>query len=207
MAALRGDRRPAPKREAEVIEAATLVFYTHGFGVATVQQVADELGINKGSLYYYLRTKEDLLYRIFDLVHADVEDILNDTMEAEGLDELERIELYVRKQIAYSLEHLERLSVYHQEMDHLTGMRRDEVRDRRRRHDYIVTRLIKDAQAAGHVNRSSTRGCSQTACSRSSSPPTAGTSAVAACPVRRSSTTAPVSSFAGSREFYQAVVW
>jgi AcrR family transcriptional regulator len=152
MAALRGDRRPTPKREAEVIEAATLVFYARGFGMATVQEVADELGINKGSLYYYIRTKEDLLYRIFDQVHADVEDILNDVMEADGLDELGRIELYVRKQIAYSLEHLERLSVYHQEMDHLTGLRRDEVRDRRRRHDYIVTRLIKDAQAAGQVN-------------------------------------------------------
>jgi AcrR family transcriptional regulator len=150
MAAVRNARR-APRREAEVMAAATRVFYERGFGTATVQEVADELDINKGSLYYYIRTKEDLLYRIFDQVHDDVEEMLTEVMDADRLDPLQRIELYVRRQIAYSLEHLERLSVYHQEMDHLTGMRLNEVRDRRRRHDYIVTRLIKEAQAAGYV--------------------------------------------------------
>jgi AcrR family transcriptional regulator len=145
-------RRP-PRREEEVMEAATRIFYERGFGAARVQHVADDLRINKSSLYYYIDTKEDLLYRIFDQVHSDIEDMLAEITETEEeLDALRRIAIYVRRQIAYSLEHHERMSVYHHEMDHLTGARLDLVRDRRRRHDYVLTRLIQRAQQDGMVS-------------------------------------------------------
>jgi AcrR family transcriptional regulator len=150
MAAMTRSRRP-PRREEEVMEAATRIFYARGFAAARVQEVADELQINKGSLYYYISTKEDLLYRIFDQVHEDIEDMLAEITEVEELDALGRIAVYVRRQIAYSLEHHERMTVYHHEMDHLRGARLDEVRDRRRRHDYVVTRLIRRAQEDGLV--------------------------------------------------------
>jgi AcrR family transcriptional regulator len=145
-------RPKPPKREEEVIAAATRIFYERGYTAATVQEVADELGINKGSLYYYIRTKDDLLDRIFDKVHEDVEALLASVAAADDLDALERINLYVRGQIEYSLDHADTLYVYQREMDHLTGSRLDQVRDRRRQHDYILTRLIQEAQREGLVD-------------------------------------------------------
>jgi len=48
-------------RETEIYEAAARVFRHKGYHAARIQDVADELGLHKGSLYYYISTKEDLL--------------------------------------------------------------------------------------------------------------------------------------------------
>ena len=94
-------RRPRPgatkkKRDDEVLDAAARVFARRGYADASVQDVADELGILKGSLYHYIKMKEDLLFWLLEAVHADVEVILEEVSQAEGLSPLERIELYVR---------------------------------------------------------------------------------------------------------------
>jgi AcrR family transcriptional regulator len=48
----------------EIIAAAAKVFRTKGYHAATVQDIADEVGILKGSLYHHFESKEDLLYLI-----------------------------------------------------------------------------------------------------------------------------------------------
>src|SRR5260370_11385817 len=50
----------------EIIAAAARVFRTKGYHAATVQDIADEVGILKGSLYHHLASKEDLLYHIVE---------------------------------------------------------------------------------------------------------------------------------------------
>jgi AcrR family transcriptional regulator len=50
-------------REA-IIEAAARVFQTKGYHAASVQDVADAVGILKGSLYHHIESKEELLYLI-----------------------------------------------------------------------------------------------------------------------------------------------
>ena len=48
----------------ELVEAAARVFRTKGYHSASVQDIADEVGILKGSLYHYVRSKEELLYLV-----------------------------------------------------------------------------------------------------------------------------------------------
>jgi AcrR family transcriptional regulator len=48
-------------RHAEIYQAAARVFRQKGFHASRMQDVADELGMQKGSLYHYISTKEDLL--------------------------------------------------------------------------------------------------------------------------------------------------
>jgi AcrR family transcriptional regulator len=50
-------------REA-IIEAAARVFRTKGYHAASVQDIADAVGILKGSLYHHFESKEELLYLI-----------------------------------------------------------------------------------------------------------------------------------------------
>ena len=47
-------------RDREVIEAAVKIFWEKGYANASVQDVADALGMLKGSLYYYIDSKERL---------------------------------------------------------------------------------------------------------------------------------------------------
>lgn len=50
--------RVAPRRSAEILDAAARVFATKGFHGATTQDIADLLGIRQASLYHYFPSKE-----------------------------------------------------------------------------------------------------------------------------------------------------
>ena len=57
---------PARKksRQDDVYEAAARLFAEKGYHATRIQDIADELGMLKGSLYYYFSSKEDLLIKI-----------------------------------------------------------------------------------------------------------------------------------------------
>src|SRR4051812_4368664 len=100
--------RTAKRRDEEVLDAAARVFARRGYADASVQDVADELGILKGSLYHYIRAKEDLLFWLLEAVHGDVQQILAEVAAEEGLAPPDRIALYVQRQVQYNLDNLER---------------------------------------------------------------------------------------------------
>jgi AcrR family transcriptional regulator len=141
------------RRDQEVLAAAVKVFHERSYSAATVQDVADELGILKGSLYHYIDSKEDLLFRLAETVHADLEQI-RDEVKQSGGSALQRLELYVRRQLEYSLENLAEITVYHHDADRLEGERQDGVTAARRAGLTFVTGLVKEAQEAGEADTS-----------------------------------------------------
>ncbi len=145
-AAKNGAGRPARRRDADVLAAAVKVFAERGYSAATVQDVADELGILKGSLYHYIDTKEDLLFELVAEVHTEVLQILREVEAETELDPLQRLEVYVRRQVEYNIGNLARISVYYHDLDRLTGERLAYVRSSRRVHADFVAGLIGEAQ-------------------------------------------------------------
>src|SRR4051794_11110243 len=97
---------PPRLRDAEVLQTAAEVFARRGYAAATVQDVADELGMLKGSIYYYIKSKEELLFRVLDSVHDDVDALLREAIEIPDLNPLERLLEYVRNQCTYNLRNL-----------------------------------------------------------------------------------------------------
>jgi AcrR family transcriptional regulator len=57
-------RRGPDTTEAQIARAAVHLFATRGFHATGIRQLADEVGINSSTLYHYMGTKEDLLFRI-----------------------------------------------------------------------------------------------------------------------------------------------
>src|SRR4051812_8278833 len=144
--------RAPRRRDDEVLAAAARVFFAHGYAEASVQDVAEELGILKGSLYHYISTKEDLLFRLLAGTHADVSRILDEVSALEGLAPLARLRLYVRRQVEFNLDNLERVAVYYHDFDQLGEERRREILGRRRLHEQFVAGLIDEGQHAGDAH-------------------------------------------------------
>ena len=119
------------------------------YGDASVQDVADELGILKGSVYYYIKSKDELLFQLLNNVHEEVDAILEEVSKAEGLDPLERLKLYVREQTDYNLRNLVKISVYYHDIDQLSEPLRDRILRRRKVHEKFVTDLILEGQRQG----------------------------------------------------------
>ena len=68
-AAARGEGRIAyAERRQEIVEAAARLFKTHGFRGTSIGQIADAMGTDRATLYYYVGSKEEL----FDEVVSDV---------------------------------------------------------------------------------------------------------------------------------------
>jgi AcrR family transcriptional regulator len=141
--------RPPFRRDVELLNAAAKVFSERGYAKASVQDIADELGILKGSLYHYIRVKEDLLFWLLEGVHRDVHEILIEIMEIEDMDPLERLALYVRRQVLYLLENIERVSIYYHDLEALSEDRRSDILKQRHAHEQFVSRLIEEAQEEG----------------------------------------------------------
>lgn len=60
------NRQLIDQRHDQIFRAASRVFISRGFHRATVREIAEEAGLSLGSLYSYIRTKEDILYLVFE---------------------------------------------------------------------------------------------------------------------------------------------
>ena len=55
-------------RRKQIIEGAMQVFAAKGFHGATVREIAEAAGLTMGTMYNYVRSKEDILYIVYDFM-------------------------------------------------------------------------------------------------------------------------------------------
>lgn len=65
------------KRRDQMIRAAVTLFKEKGFHRATTREIAKEAGFSIGTLYEYIRTKEDVLYLVCDSIYNEVHNRLS----------------------------------------------------------------------------------------------------------------------------------
>jgi AcrR family transcriptional regulator len=142
--------RQRRNRRQDVLEAAVRVFHKKGYASASIQDVADEVGVLKGSLYHYIDSKEDLLARIFEDSAGHFMEMLD---EAAGLDErpVERLRGFGRACSLWYLRNIERVAIYATEWKHLTGKRRGEVVRIREAYERRLAGLIEEVKEAGEA--------------------------------------------------------
>jgi len=133
-------------RQREVVQAAVEVFWRKGYASASLQEVADVVGVLKGSLYHYIASKEDLLEAIVDDVQEQCDAIV-DEVAALPVGAVERLAIYLERHALWCLSHRHQATVFVREWQHLTGDRLARVVEARRAFDHRVRALIQDAQA------------------------------------------------------------
>jgi AcrR family transcriptional regulator len=139
-------------RDAQVLDAAIQVFFRKGYADASVQDLADEVGVLKGSLYYYIESKEDLLMRVFELAH---EQATRNIEYAAGLDvaPIERVRAYFERHARWYLDNVEQAGVCFGEWRSLTGENFELVARRREGYEQFIAGMIEDCRAEGVVAR------------------------------------------------------
>ena len=92
-------------KRAAILSRAAKLFNTKGARSTTLADVANKLGLTKTSLYYYVRTKEDLIFQCYQSALARLHQSL-DEAEAETDDSLERVLRAMERHIEISLDSL-----------------------------------------------------------------------------------------------------
>lgn len=79
------DERLVIKRRNQMIKGAVSLFKEKGFHRTTTREIAKASGFSIGTLYEYIRTKEDVLYLVCDSIYDQVRDRLQkDLDQTEG---------------------------------------------------------------------------------------------------------------------------
>lgn len=145
-----GERKPREERWAELIEVATQVFYEKGYDGASLQDIADRLGMLKGSLYYYIQSKEDLLFDVISTVHRDGLAVVRARADVDGTP-LEKLESVIVGHVEHTCRNLVPTAVFLHELSALPDDRRKEVLGSEHAYQGVFRDLIEQAQSQGDV--------------------------------------------------------
>lgn len=136
------ERKPREERWAELLEVATQVFYEKGYEGASLQDIADRLGMLKGSLYYYFQSKEDLLFDVISSVHRTGLAVVTGCAEGPG-DPLRRLDRVVVGHVGHTCRNLVSTTVFLHELSALPPARRQDVLGEEHAYQSVFRGLIE----------------------------------------------------------------
>jgi len=140
-------RQTDPKNLERLLEAAAELFLVEGYDGASMQQLADSVGLHKSSLYHYVTGKEDLLGKLTSEAQSAAE---KNMAEAEAKNDKKQAMVdALTFAIDQTLDDLGKVSlVLRQKPDSVTG---EKITERRREHDRRLSAIIETAQQSGDV--------------------------------------------------------
>jgi TetR/AcrR family transcriptional regulator, cholesterol catabolism regulator len=141
--------QPATRLE-EVLQSAANIFFAKGFHATSIEDVARDVGMLKGSLYYYIKSKDDLL---FQLLLAGIED--GDAFIARQIDvagdPVEQLERAIRAQIDYIIQNKVPFGLFLHEFDSLSGKRQHKLISVMSRYNSRFVDLVRRGQQQGKL--------------------------------------------------------
>jgi TetR/AcrR family transcriptional regulator, cholesterol catabolism regulator len=134
----------------EVLQSAANIFFAKGFHATSIEDVARDVGMLKGSLYYYIKSKDDLL---FQLLHAGIED--SDAFIARQIDPageaVAQLERAIRAQIDYIIQNRVPFGLFLHEFDSLSGKKQHKLIAVMSRYNNRFVELVRKGQAQGKL--------------------------------------------------------
>jgi TetR/AcrR family transcriptional regulator, cholesterol catabolism regulator len=136
-------------RRAELTRAAARLFAQKGYHGTSVGDLAEAMGMQKGSLYTHIDSKADLLWEVAregaEAFHAAL-----DALPEDG-PVLERIEAALRAHLRVVAEQLDIATVFVREWRYLEGERRERFIAERRRYEERIRALFREGREVGEL--------------------------------------------------------
>jgi AcrR family transcriptional regulator len=143
-----GGRPPVGARREQIVEAAADLFSVKGYHGTSMQDIADRVGLLKGSLYAHVAGKEEVLLEIVSTAArrfmAAVEPVARGAAPAP-----ERLRRALRAHLRVIAEHRGIATVYLHEWRHLEGQPARWVREEQARYEMLWQRIFQQAVANG----------------------------------------------------------
>jgi TetR/AcrR family transcriptional regulator, cholesterol catabolism regulator len=136
-------------RRSELTREAARLFAERGYHGTSIGDLAKALGVQKGSLYAHIESKQDLLYDAMrdgaEAFHAALDEIPDD------LRVTERIRLALRAHLRVVAEQLDIATVFVREWRYLEGERAAEFLAERRRYEERFRALFREGRELGEL--------------------------------------------------------
>ena len=136
-------------RRSELTRQAARLFAEKGFHGTSIGDLAEAMGVQKGSLYAHISSKQDLLYEAVAegarAFHADLDAIPDEAPASE------KIRLALRSHLRVVADQLDVATVFVQEWRYLEGERRGEIVAERRRYEERIRAYFREGRELGEL--------------------------------------------------------
>jgi AcrR family transcriptional regulator len=136
-------------RRSELTREAARLFAEKGYHGTSIGDLAKALGVQKGSLYAHITSKQDLLYETMRdgaaAFHVAL-DAIPDELPA-----VEKIRLALRGHLRVVADQLDVATVFVREWRYLEGARREEILSERRRYEERFRGLFREGRELGEL--------------------------------------------------------
>jgi TetR/AcrR family transcriptional regulator, cholesterol catabolism regulator len=136
-------------RRTELTRQAARLFAEKGYHGTSIGEIAEALGVQKGSLYAHIQSKQDLLYETMlegaRAFHGGLDTI------SEQVPATEKIRLALRSHLRVVAEQLDVATVFVQEWRYLEGERREEILRERRRYEERIRTFFREGRDLGEL--------------------------------------------------------
>ena len=136
-------------RRSELTRQAARLFAERGYHGTSIGDLAEAMGVQKGSLYAHIASKQDLLYETMRDGAAAFHGALDSIDDA--LPVTEKIRLALRAHLRVVADQLDVATVFVREWRYLEGERRDEILAERRRYEERWRALFREGRELGEL--------------------------------------------------------
>jgi len=148
----KGGTKKNSDRAQEIYLAAAQLFFEKGFESTSVSDIADALKLTKASLYYYVESKQDLLFRIVLLGLDSVQDeVLDPATAIADAEERLKFIIFNHSRLAASGNHA--VIIISHEINSLNPDQRSMVQRRRREYFDFVRNTLVELQQQGKLKK------------------------------------------------------
>lgn len=134
----------------QILKASAKIFAEKGFHRTSIRDIARAAGMSLAGLYYYFRTKEELLYLIQEQCFLNLLRRWEEATKFEG-DVRVRIRIFAENHLGFFLHNMNEMKVMAHEDESLTGEFREKIIDLKRRYVKILTDLVAELQSRDGV--------------------------------------------------------
>lgn len=143
------DKRRKVGRD-ELLKRAIEVIQKKGYRDASLQDIADEFSVTKAALYYYVRSKETLLYEIYKETIIQLISELESLINQEGLEVTEKLSQVVHSFVSLCINHPE-MEIFFEEKRNLSEEHFEDISKCERSVISMITALFDEGIKQGAV--------------------------------------------------------
>ena len=133
------------KRE-RIIEVASSLMSQKGFKGASLQEIADVVGIHKSTLFHYFKNKEELLLVVLKISIEEVTKNLNLILEDVSLSPEEKLRQAIINHLDLLVKYKDNVTVYHSEIRFLSGKKRRKYLETRKYYASCLEQIIEEVK-------------------------------------------------------------
>jgi AcrR family transcriptional regulator len=138
----------AQSKNEEIFAHAVRVFKAKGYHAASMQDIADAVGLQKGSLYHYISSKDELLFKIFERGTGALSKQLEEIIDSDD-SPTNKLHRAIEAHLAALCDQLDIYTVYLSERRTFGGKLNSKVRAEGERHARLLERLIEQGIKSG----------------------------------------------------------